>query len=283
MNNLKTFILLAVLTALMLGIGNLLAGRTGMMFALIFAIIMNGGAYWFSDTMVLKMYKAIPLKEDHEIYQIVSKLAHQAHTPVPKVYLVESEVPNAFATGRNPEHAAIAVTSGLLERLNEEELNGVIAHEMCHILHRDTLISVITATLAGAISSIGNLSMLGGTASSNNSDGNRPNPVAGIVMVVIAPIAAGLIQMAVSRSREFEADAGGAKLTKNPMGLAHALQKLEVANSTEQFKQVEEHPTTAHLFIVNPLRGEKFASMFSTHPSTKERIERLEAMAKGQY
>lgn len=283
MNNLKTFVLLAVLTALLLGIGNLLGGRSGLFLALIFAIVMNGGAYWFSDTMVLKMFKATPLKSDHPIYQIVSKLAHQAHTPVPKVYLVESEVPNAFATGRNPAHAAIAVTHGLLERLNEEELTGVIAHEMCHILHRDTLISVISATLAGAISSVSNLFMWGGGTSSNNSEDNRTNPIANVAMLVIAPVAAGLVQMAVSRSREFEADAGGAKLTKNPMGLAHALQKLERASQTEQLKQAEEHPTTAHLFIVNPLRGEKFASLFSTHPSTKERVERLEAMAKGRY
>ncbi|WP_298626462.1 zinc metalloprotease HtpX [uncultured Legionella sp.] len=275
MNNIKTFIFLAALTALLLVIGRLIAGQTGMMIALLLAVFMNFSAYWNSDKIVLKMYQAQPLPDSHPVYNIVRSLASKANTPMPKVYRVETNVPNAFATGRNPEHAVIAVTSGLLTRMNEQELTGVLAHELCHVLHRDTFISVVAATLAGGISGVANIFML---ARDGN---NRTNPIAGFLVIMLAPIAAGLIQMAVSRSREFEADKGGAELTGKPLWLADALLKLEHANHRGNFQQAENHPTTAHLFIVNPLSGDKFRQLFVTHPPTAERVERLRAMAGG--
>lgn len=208
-NNLKTFILLASLTALLVVIGGLLGGSTGMLIALVFAGVMNFSAYWYSDVLVLKMYNAEPLSNNHFVYHIVSELAHRAGTSVPKVYLINNSIPNAFATGRNPENASIAVTTGLLDRLTQEEITGVLAHELAHVIHRDTLINVVSATIAGAISGIANmfmwLSMFG--HNSNNEEG--VHPVVGMIMMIVAPLAAGLIQMAISRSREFEADAGG--------------------------------------------------------------------------
>lgn len=280
MNNMKTFILLAALTALLLVIGSLLGGRTGLLIALVLAVIMNFGAYWYSDQLVLRMFKAQPLDPSHPVYNIVAQLAAKAQIPMPKVYAIDNPTPNAFATGRNPEHASIAVTSGLLSRMTQEELTGVLAHEMSHIIHRDTLISVITATLAGAISSIANLFMWT-SMFSHSSDENRPNPLVGMLMMFLAPMAAGLIQMAVSRSREYEADAGGAQLCGHPLWLASALAKLENANQQGQFQAAEEHPATAHMFIVNPLSGEQLAELFKTHPLTSERIRRLQEMARG--
>jgi heat shock protein HtpX len=280
MNNIKTFIFLAALTALMLVIGRLIAGQAGMVFALLLALFMNFSAYWYSDKIVLNMYQAQPLPDSHPVYNIVRSLASRANTPMPKVYLVETEVPNAFATGRNPQNAVVAVTSGLLARMNEQELTGVLAHELCHVLHRDTFISVVAATLAGAISGIANIFMFTGGAT--NGEGERPNPLVGILLIVLAPMAAGLIQMAVSRSREFEADKGGAELTGKPLWLADALLKLESANQQGHFRQAETHPTTAHLFIINPLSGDKLRHLFMTHPPTAERVERLRAMAGGQ-
>ncbi|HAT1825048.1 zinc metalloprotease HtpX [Legionella pneumophila] len=277
-NNLKTFILLASLTALLVVIGGLLGGSTGMLVALLFAGIMNFSAYWYSDTLVLKMYNAEPLSNNHFVYHIVSELAHRAGTSVPKVYLINNSTPNAFATGRNPENASIAVTTGLLDRLTQEEITGVLAHELAHVIHRDTLINVVSATIAGAISGIANmfmwLSMFG--HNSNNEEG--VHPVVGIIMMIVAPLAAGLIQMAISRSREFEADAGGARISRNPQWLASALLKLDQANHEQYFDEAETHPATAHLFIINPLNGEKLANLFSTHPSTAERVARLRAM-----
>ncbi|STX43546.1 Zn-dependent protease with chaperone function [Legionella donaldsonii] len=279
MNNMKTFILLAALTALLLVIGSLLGGRTGLLIALGFTVIMNFGAYWYSDQLVLRMYNAQPLDPSHPVYSIVAQLAAKAQIPMPKVYAIDNPTPNAFATGRNPEHASIAVTSGLLSRMTQEELTGVLAHEMSHVIHRDTLISVVAATLAGAISSVANLFMWT-SMFSHSSDEDRPNPLVSILMMVLAPLAAGLIQMAVSRSREYEADAGGAQLCGHPLWLASALAKLENANQQGQFQAAEEHPTTAHMFIVNPLSGEQLAALFKTHPLTSERIRRLQEMAR---
>ncbi|HAT1820414.1 TPA: zinc metalloprotease HtpX [Legionella pneumophila] len=277
-NNLKTFILLASLTALLVVIGGLLGGSTGMLIALVFAGVMNFSAYWYSDVLVLKMYNAEPLSNNHFVYHIVSELAHRAGTSVPKVYLINNSIPNAFATGRNPENASIAVTTGLLDRLTQEEITGVLAHELAHVIHRDTLINVVSATIAGAISGIANmfmwLSMFG--HNSNNEEG--VHPVVGMIMMIVAPLAAGLIQMAISRSREFEADAGGARICGNPQWLASALLKLDQANHEQYFDEAETHPSTAHLFIINPLNGEKLANLFSTHPSTAERVTRLRAM-----
>lgn len=276
MNNIKTLIFLAALTALLMVIGHLLAGKGGMIIAFMFAVFMNFSAYWFSDKIVLKMYKAQPLPESHPVYTIVRSLAAKANTPMPKVYLVETEVPNAFATGRNPQNAVIAVTSGILSRMNEEELTGVLAHELCHVLHRDTFISVVAATIAGAISSIANIFMFTGGQTAN---GERTNPLVGLLLIFLAPMAAGLIQMAVSRSREFEADKGGAELTGKPLWLADALLKLERANHKGNFQQAEMHPATAHLFIINPLSGDRLRSLFMTHPPTEERVARLREMA----
>lgn len=278
MNNMKTFILLAALTALFLVIGYLLGGHTGVIIALALAVIMNFSAYWFSDQIVLRMFNAQPLDSRHPVYNIIAELALKAHTPMPKVYLIDNPTPNAFATGRNPQHAAIAVTSGLLERMNREELTGVLAHEMCHVLHRDTLISAVSAMLAGAISSIANLFMWT-SMFSHGGEEDRPNPIVAVLMMLLAPLAAGLIQMAVSRSREYEADAGGAQLCGNPLWLASALAKLENANHQGQFAEAEQHPNAAHLFIVNPLSAQQLAELFSTHPIIAERIKRLQEMA----
>jgi heat shock protein HtpX len=278
MNNIKTFLLMAALTALLVFVGGALAGRAGLLIALLLATVMNFSAYWNSDTMVLKAFKAQPLETTHPIYHLVRQLAEHAQTPTPKVYLIENPTPNAFATGRNPEHAAIAVTSGLLQRLNHEELAGVLGHEMSHIIHRDTLISTMSATIAGAISGIGTLFMRSGGA---NTAGGHPsrNPIAGVLTMILAPIGAAMIQMAISRSREFEADARGAKLCGNPLWLANALARLEQSNHQGTFRDAETHPASAHMFIINPLTGEKLSTLFRTHPLTSERIRRLETMA----
>lgn len=277
-NNLKTVILLASLTALLVVIGGLLGGRTGMLIALIAAGVMNFSAYWYSDTLVLRMYQAELLPSNHLIANIVSQLAQRAGTPVPKVYLINNSTPNAFATGRNPENASIAVTTGLLNRLTKEEITGVLSHELSHVIHHDTLISVVSATIAGAISGIANMFMWFSMFGRNSNNEEGVHPVVGIVMMIVAPLAAGLIQMAISRSREFEADAGGARICGNPMWLANALLKLEQASHEQFFNEAEAHPSTAHMFIVNPLNGEKLANLFATHPLTAERVARLRAM-----
>ncbi|MDP3269061.1 MAG: zinc metalloprotease HtpX [Legionella sp.] len=278
MNNVKTFILLAALTALFLILGNLIGGHTGLVIALILALGMNFSAYWFSDKMVLQAFKATPLDESNPVYQIIAQLANRAQIPVPKVYSIDNPTPNAFATGRNPQHAAIAVTTGLLQRLNQEEITGVLAHEMAHIVHRDTLISTISATIAGAISSFANIFRIGAMANTSSSDQRRTNPIVNLLMIFLAPMAAGLIQMAVSRSREYEADAGGAKLCGHPLWLASALGKLEQANHQGQFRAADAHPNTAHMFTVNPLSGQQLSQFFTTHPPTAERIKRLQEM-----
>lgn len=277
-NKAKTFILLAALTALLLIIGNLLGGHAGLIIALALAVFMNFSAYWYSDQIVLRAYQAQPLNENHPVYSIIYQLSKKAQIPMPKVYFVETPVPNAFATGRSPEHASIAVTSGILNRMNEQELTGVLAHELSHVIHRDTLLGAVTATIAGTISSVANIFMWSSVARSSEEE--RVNPLGALLMTILAPMAAGLIQMAISRSCEFDADASGARLCGNPLWLASALAKLEAANHQGQFQAADEHPNTAHLFIINPLNAEKLSHLFSTHPPTEERIRRLQAMAR---
>jgi heat shock protein HtpX len=277
-NMVKTTLFLALLTGLFIAVGGLLGGRSGMMMAFVFALVMNFVSYWFSDKIVLKMYRAQPLGEaDLPVVQrIVRKLATQAGIPMPKLYLIPSASPNAFATVRNPQHAAVAVTEGILRIMDERELEGVLAHELSHVLNRDVLISTIAATVAGAISMLANMAqwglMFGG---SRDDEGRSTNPIALILTIILAPLAAMLIQMAVSRSREFQADASGAGLTHEPEALASALAKLGQATKVIP---MDANPATAHLFIVNPLSGRSFANLFSTHPPLEERIARLQKM-----
>ena len=277
-NMLKTTVFLALLTGLFIAVGGLLGGRSGMVMALVFALIMNFVSYWFSDKIVLKMYGAKPLGEGDlpVVQRIVRKLATQANIPMPKLYLLPSESPNAFATGRNPQHAAVAVTEGILRIMDERELEGVLAHELSHVLNRDILISTIAATVAGAISMLANMAhwgmMFGG---SRDEEGRSSNPIALLATIILAPLAAMLIQMAVSRSREYQADASGAKLTHDPNALASALGKLGQAT---KMIPMDANPATAHLFIVNPLNGRALMNLFSTHPPLEDRIERLRRM-----
>ena len=282
MNRLKTLVLLAAMTALILAVGQMLGGRGGMMLALVFAAVMNLGSYWFSDRIVLAMYHAQPVTEAEapELYRIVADLAQRASIPMPKVYVIPEEAPNAFATGRNPEHAAVAVTQGILRILDRNELSGVLAHELGHVQHRDTLIMAIAATFAGAISHLANMAMWGAMMGGRHSDDDEGGGAFGaIAAMIVAPIAAMLIQMAISRSREFLADEAGAQFSGNPVYLANALRKLEA--SKQEIPMQSGSPATAHLFIVNPFSGGGMAKLFSTHPSTEERIARLEAMAVG--
>jgi heat shock protein HtpX len=277
-NGLKTTVLLALMTGLFIAIGGLLGGRSGMVMAFVMALIMNFVSFWFSDKIVLKMYGAQPIGEAEApmVYRIVRNLATKAQIPMPKLYLIPAATPNAFATGRSPQHAAVAVTEGILRIMNEEELEGVLAHELSHVLNRDVLISTVAATIAGAISMLANMAQwsmfFGG---SRDEEGRGTNPIAMIATIIFAPLAAMLIQMAVSRSREFQADASGAQLTRRPMGLASALGKLHQAN---QVVPMDANPATSHLFIVNPLSGRSLANLFATHPPVEERIARLRAM-----
>jgi heat shock protein HtpX len=274
----KTTLFLALLTGLFVAVGGLLGGRGGMVMAFGLAVVMNFVSYWFSDKIVLKMYGAKPLSESEApaVHRIVRSLATKAGIPMPKLYLLPSAAPNAFATGRNPQNAAVAVTDGILRIMDENELEGVLAHELSHVLNRDILISTIAATIAGAISMLANMAqwgmMFGG---SRDEEGRSTNPIALILTIILAPLAAMLIQMAVSRSREFQADASGAKLTRNPQGLASALGKLEQAG---RVVQMDANPATAHMFIVNPLTGRALMNLFMTHPPVQERIARLRAM-----
>ena len=282
MNRLKTFVLLAAMTALILAIGQMLGGRGGMMLALIFAAVMNLGSYWFSDKIVLAMYHAQPVTEAEapELYRIVAELTQRAGLPMPKVYIIPEEAPNAFATGRNPEHAAVAVTQGILRVLDRNELSGVLGHELGHVKHRDTLIMAIAATIAGAISHLATMAMWGAMLGGRHSDDDEGgNPIAALVAMIVAPFAAMLIQMAISRSREYLADDAGAEISGNPIYLANALRKLEAWK--KEIPMQAGSPATAHLFIINPFAGGGMAKLFSTHPATEERIARLEAMAIG--
>jgi heat shock protein HtpX len=280
MNQMKTFILMALLTVLLVWIGNAVGGRSGAITALVFAGVMNFSVYWFSDRIVLKMYRAHEVTEAEEpgLHRIVRELALRGGLPMPKVYLIDQDAPNAFATGRNPQHAAVAVTTGIKRLLNEEELKGVLAHELSHIRHRDILIGTVAATIAGAISWIATMArwgaMFGG--GDDREGGGAAQLVAMLVLTTLASIAALLIQMAISRSREYHADEGGAQLAANPLYLARALAKLD-AGAKRIPMQI--NPSTAHMFIVNPLRGRGLMSLFSTHPPMEERIRRLEAMA----
>ena len=277
-NAMKTTVFLALLTGLFVAVGGLLGGRGGMVMAFGLAVVMNFVSYWFSDKIVLKMYGAQPLSEAQApaVHRIVRELATQAGMPMPKLYMLPSSAPNAFATGRNPQHAAVAVTEGILRIMDERELRGVLGHELSHVLNRDILISSVAATIAGAISMLANMAqwgmMFGG---SRDEQGRSTNPIALIATIILAPLAAMLIQMAVSRSREFQADASGAKLTRDPQALASALAKLEQAG---RVVQMDANPATAHMFIVNPLTGRSLMNLFMTHPPVPERIARLRAM-----
>lgn len=283
MNNVRTLILMTVLTVLLILIGNTLGGRGGMIMGLVFAAAINFGSYWFSDKIVLKMYKAKELTpaEAPELFQITTDLTQRSGLPMPKLYLIEGDQPNAFATGRDPEHAAVAVTEGIMRLMPKDELRGVIAHELAHVKHRDILISSIAATMAGAITMVAHMAqwgmMFGGGRHSDDDEGGHP--IAAIAMLIIAPIAAMIIQMAISRSREFLADEGGAQMSRSPLSLANALRRLH-AKSEEI--PMNANPATAHMFIVNPLHGGGIAKLFSTHPPMEERVARLEAMASGR-
>jgi len=278
MNIFKTTVLLVTLTLLLVFVGNLLGGRSGMMYAFVFALIMNFGSYWFSDKIVLFMYKAQPAKEEEvpAVYRIVRNLAAKTNMPMPKIYIIPTPAPNAFATGRGPNHAVVAVTDGILRLLNENELEGVLAHEMAHVKHRDILISTIVATIAGVIYMLANMARWSMMFGGRGRDRNNANIIAIIVIAIVAPIAAMLIQLAISRSREYDADEGGAQFTHNPMGLASALKKLQLG--AQQVPMQEANPTTAHMFIVNPFKGKDLMSLFSTHPPMEKRIARLEAL-----
>ena len=277
-NYLKTSILMAGIMALFGAIGATMGGAQGMLLALLLGGGMNIFAYWFSDTMVLKMYNAQQVDESNSpyLYGMVRELAEKAQLPMPRVYIINETQPNAFATGRNPEHAAVAATSGILNMLTARELRGVMAHELAHVKHRDILISTISATMAGAISMLANFAMFFG---GRGSDGQRANPIATIAMMILAPLAASLIQMAISRGREFEADRGGAETSGDPRALADALAKIDAYARGIPMHSAEAHPETAQMMIINPLSGGGLRGMFSTHPSTAERIARLQAMA----
>ncbi|CDY76628.1 Peptidase M48, Ste24p precursor [Caballeronia glathei] len=278
-NWVKTAMLMAAITALFVVIGGMIGGSKGMMLALLIALGMNFFSYWFSDKMVLRMYNAQEVDETSapQFYRMVRDLAARAQLPMPRVYLINEDAPNAFATGRNPEHAAVAATTGILRVLSERELRGVMAHELAHVKHRDILISTVSATMAGAISAIANFAMFFG---GRDDEGRPSNPIASIAVAILAPIAGALIQMAISRAREFEADRGGAQISGDPQALASALEKIHAYASGVPFPTAEAHPATAQMMIMNPLSGGTIANLFSTHPATEERVARLMEMAR---
>jgi heat shock protein HtpX len=286
-NLVKTGVLLAALTVLLVLIGGALGGQQGMILAFVMAMVMNFGSYWFSDRIVLAMYRAQPVDEAQApgLYRIVRTLATRAGMPMPRVYILPDETPNAFATGRNPQHAAVAVTDGIMRIMSEEELEGVLAHELSHVRNRDTLIMAIAATLAGAITYVAHMAQWAmifgsGRRDSDEHESGAGGALAGLLMIVVAPIAATLIQLAVSRSREFQADTSGAQMAGQPWGLAKALEKLDMASKMVPMQQAT--PATAHLFIVNPLTGGGWTTLFSTHPPIAERVARLRAMSRTQ-
>ena len=278
MNRLKTAMLLAALTALVLGLGHALAGQAGLMLALVFAGVMNFGAYWFSDRIVLRMHGAREVDERQapELHAMVCELAAGQGMPMPRVYVMDEVSPNAFATGRNPKHAAVAVTEGLLQMLTTRELRGVLAHELAHVRNRDTLIMTVSAAFSGAMGMIANMAIFSGLLGGSDEDEDG-SPMGGLLGLILAPILASMIQLAISRSREFLADASAAQMTGDPLALASALRKIEGVSA-----RVPMHagsPQTAHLFIMNPFSGGGIAKLFSTHPATDDRVQRLEAMA----
>jgi heat shock protein HtpX len=278
-NLMKTAILMAAITALFMAVGAMIGGQTGMLIALLVAVGMNFFSYWFSADMVLKMYKAreVDASSAPQFYGMVAELAQRAGLPMPRVYLIDEDAPNAFATGRNPEHAAVAATTGILRVLSERELRGVMAHELAHVAHRDILISTVSATMAGAISMLANFAAFFG---GRDEHGRPTNPIAGIAIALLAPLAASLIQMAISRAREFEADRGGAEISGDPAALASALDKIHRYAQGIPLNAAEAHPETAQMMIMNPLSGGGLRGLFSTHPATEERIARLMAMAR---
>jgi len=278
-NVFKTGLLLAVLTAMLVLAGGAIGGQEGMLVAFVFALAMNFFSYWFSDKIVLRMYGAQVVDEAQApgLYTMVRRLTTRAGIPMPKLYVIPSDTPNAFATGRNPQHAAVAVTEGIMRVLDDEELEGVLAHEISHVTNRDVLISTIAATLAGAITYLAHMAQwaaIFGGRSQDDEDGGS-NPLVMMAFAMLAPLAAMLVQFAVSRAREFQADASGARLAGRPWPLAKALEKLEVAS---HMRPMPANPATAHLFIVNPLTGQSLMRLFSTHPSTEERVARLRSM-----
>jgi heat shock protein HtpX len=274
----KTALLMAAIVALFGVVGGMIGGRGGMLLALVFGGAMNLFSYWFSDRMVLRMYNAQEVDEASSpyLYKIIRELAGAARLPMPRVYIIDEAQPNAFATGRSPEHAAVAATSGILQLLSARELRGVLAHELAHVQHRDILISTISATVAGAISALANFAMFFGGRDEN---GRAANPIAGILVALLAPLAAALIQMAISRAREFEADRGGAAISGDPNALADALAKIDAYAHGIPMQSAEAHPETAQMMIMNPLSEGGIAGLFATHPPTEERIARLRAMA----
>lgn len=273
-NTVKTVMLLGLLSGLLLALGEWLGGSGGLLFAFVIAVAMNFGSYWFSDRIVLRMYRAEPVGPDHALHQVTARLAQRANLPMPKVYVIPDDSPNAFATGRNPRHAAVAATTGLLRFLDEPEIEGVIAHELAHVRHRDILIGSIAATVAATIMMVARMAqfaaIFGGFGGRDDNEGS--NPLALLATIIVAPLAAMLIQAAISRSREFAADRGAAAIAGNPYGLAAALKKIDAA---QQRIPLDASPATAHMFIMMPLSGRGMLSLFSTHPPTEQRIRAL--------
>ena len=283
MNTLKTVVLLTFMTVLLVFVGAAIGGRNGMIIAFMMALVMNFVSYWFSDKIVLAMYKAQPVTEAQapDLHAMIRRLTQKAGLPMPKVYIIPDESMNAFATGRNPEHGVVAVTEGILRALSREELEGVLAHELAHIKHRDILTGTVVATIAGAISMLAQMAqwamIFGGGRRGDSDEGG--SPVVALVMMIVAPIAAMLVQMAISRTREYEADKGGASIAGNPYGLANALLKLE--RGAQVVPMHDAKPATAHMFIVNPLTGGGLMKLFSTHPPIADRVKRLKEMPRG--
>jgi heat shock protein HtpX len=269
-NSVKTVLLLGALSGMLLVIGELMGGANGLMLAFVFAVIMNVGSYWFSDKIVLRMYNAQPVGPEHPLSQMVARLAQRGGLPMPKVYIIPDPSPNAFATGRNPSHAVVAATQGIMQVLSADELEGVMAHELAHVKNRDILISSVAATIAATITMVARMAMFMGGGRDDRDGGS--NPIALLAMVILAPIAAFIIQMMISRSREFVADATGAQIAGTPYGLANALRKIEAASKRVP---MDANPATAHMFIIKPFSGGGIMSLFSSHPKTEDRIRAL--------
>ncbi len=282
MNGMKTAFLMALMMIIMIIVGDFLGGQSGMMIAFIISLALNFGSYWFSDKIVLAMYKAkrVEQNDSPDLFNLVEKLSSSAGLPMPKVYIIDNPTPNAFATGRNPANGAVAVTTGILRILGKEELSGVLAHELSHIKNRDILIGTIVASFAGTITFIARMAGWAAMFGGNRDDDRDSSPIVSLVLMIVAPIAAMMIQMAISRSREYAADSGGASISGNALSLASALKKLSMSN--ERIPMTDAGPATAHMFIVNPLSGGMIKSLFSTHPPMEERIKRLEEIAAGR-
>lgn len=279
MNSIKTFILMGTLTILLILLGGSFGGRSGATFAFIFSLGMNLFSYWFSDSIVLKMYKAQEVNEGSVLYETVKKLSLKADLPMPKVYIINQNQPNAFATGRNAKHAAVACTTGLIDILDEKELMGVIGHELAHVKNKDILIGTLAASVAGAITYLSHIARWGAMFSGRDEEDNNGG-ISALFLAILAPIAAMFVQMAISRTREYRADEIGSKICGNPLYLANALKKLELWSTNIK---MDANPSTAHMFIVNPLKGKSIMSLFSTHPSTEDRVKKLEELAINKY